>query len=359
MTKQGSIDCRPRADGTTAWRVRWTDTLGRHTRTFETAPEARMFLARIGLERAKGTYQPPSQATIESVVGTYLERSRGRLSPSTIRNYAERARLHIYPYIGTVAAERLTTPQAQAWIDDLVQKGLGPGSVQPIVSVLMASMNEAVRVGTLQHNPARGVRVPTIRQDAPLTWTAEQARTVLRCVADEPMWHAVYLLMLTVGMRPGELRALQWRDLDMARNRLHIRRTTSVREDGTMGTREGTKRGTGRLVVLGDVVVDALRRWRGDASDPFIFGGASALPRHTWDRYHAALLDRAAVPKINRHAMRHTCASLMMDRGVHPRVVADVLGHSNITMTLNRYSHVSDAMQSSAAELMRDMLGED
>ena len=351
MSGRGTIDRRPRANGTVAWRARWTDAGGRHTRTFERREDAVAFLATVDQQRAHGTYRPPSRVTVKDIVETYIARSRDRLQPSTVRVYSIRARHHIYPTLGGVIADRLTTPQVQAWIDGMRDGGtLSASTMHAVIAVLTAALAEAARIGVIANNPAQGIRRPTIRTGSAEVWTIPEVRAVIRQAAKVPMTHALYRLVLAVGLRPGELRALRWDDLDVERRRLHVRRTTAVTESGSVHVRAGTKRGKGRVVRLSPELVEVLLAWREKTTGPYMFGGTSALGDYAWRKLHAALCRAAGVPVIGLHGLRHTAATLLMEQGVHPRVVSDVLGHSGVSITLDRYSHPSDDLLGTAAD---------
>jgi integrase len=82
------------------------------------------------------------------------------------------------------------------------------------------------------------------------------------------------------------------------------------------------------------------------------------LSQQAWKRLHDAMCDRLKITRIRLHDIRHTAATLMLERNVHPKVVSDILGHSSVTMTLDRYSHVSEALQRGAIDSLEAMLSD-
>lgn len=348
------IERRTRANGSTAYRVRWSDEAGRHTRTFDTEAAAAAFLADVAARKARGTYTPPSPVTVAEVLDRYLDHHETRLAPATVKLYRHHAKVRILPALGRTPADRLTTPQVQRWLDSL-RGTAAPGTIRISRAVLSSALAHAVRLGVIANNPAQHTWLPMGEGKKITTWTEPQVRAVFDAVT-EPLWQAVYSLALTAGLRPGELRALQWADVDEAGCRIHVRRTVADSEAGRY-VKAGTKRGKGRVVRLAPEVmrlVLALPR-----TGPYVFGGADYLRQWGWIREHKRICQAAGVPVIRLHDLRHTCATLMMERGVHPRVVADVLGHSGVTITLDRYSHPSDTWQGTAADAMRALLDED
>jgi integrase len=140
------------------------------------------------------------------------------------------------------------------------------------------------------------------------TWDARQVASVLKAAASDE-WEALWRLALLTGMRRGELLGLRWADVDLDAGALAVRRTLS---------RGATSRlGAGEPKTVG--------RFR-------------------------QLIDRAGVPAIRFHDLRHTCATLLLAEGVHPKVVQERLGHANIAETLDRHSHGAADMQRHAAD---------
>jgi integrase len=144
-------------------------------------------------------------------------------------------------------------------------------------------------------------------------------------------------------MRRGELLGLQWADVDLAGRWLSVRRSRGARGMGDV------KGGHGRQVRLTEAAVDALGAISGGDGQVFTTSvGTPPIPRNV-PRAFEAPLTRANMPRIRFHDMRHTAATLLLKRGVHPKMVADLLGHTSVTVTLNAYSHVTAGMHAQAA----------
>ena len=182
---------------------------------------------------------------------------------------------------------------------------------------------------------------------------------------------ALYVLAVTAGLRQGELLGLKWEDIDFERETLQVRRALlgSKKGDPIFGAPK-TAKGK-RSVKLTGKALEALRghrelqvteRQRLDElwqEHGLIFTTRIGTPlnRHNLvNRSFKPLLGRAHLPNIRFHNLRHTCATLMLSGEIHPKVVQELLGHANVTITLDTYSHVLPNMQGEAAGKMDSML---
>jgi integrase len=199
------------------------------------------------------------------------------------------------------------------------------------------------------------------------TWKAEELARFLTGIEDDRLAGAWWLLA-TTGMRRGEVLGLRWQDVDLDAGHLSISRTlitTDVQRVGEPGMAWGTpKTGKGRRkVALDPGTVTALRKHRTRQLEERLAGGSAyedgdlvccledGRPLHpkTFSYYFGRHVRRLGLPKIRLHDLRHTHATLALKAGVHPRVVQERLGHANVSITLDTYSHVDLDMQAIAA----------
>lgn len=221
----------------------------------------------------------------------------------------------------------------------------------------------------IARNPCDAVDAPRPRPAEMTTWTAEQAQAFLEATADDPH-AALWRLALLTGMRRGELLALRWQDIDIDRAVLGVRRTLTRDRDGHWTYGEAKSAAGKRSLSLPPSCVAALKRHKasqsarrlhwGDAwqesGHVFDRGDGAPLPQSTSDHQFRRLLDRLTLPRIRFHDLRHTAATLMLEEGVHPRVAQQRLGHSNVGVTLKRYSHVAPSMERDAADRLEARL---
>jgi integrase len=199
-----------------------------------------------------------------------------------------------------------------------------------------------------------------------------EARTFLKAAKESgDRFEALYVLAITTGLRRGELLGLSWDDADLEQGTLRVGRAL-VRERGrhTLGETK-TRRGR-RQVNLTPRTVAVLKDHRARqleqraeragmyADHGLIFSseiGTPLNPENLVKRSFKPLLKRAGLPEIRFHDLRHTCATLLMGRGVHPKLVQELLGHATIAMTLDTYSHYLPSMGNQASGAMGEALG--
>lgn len=381
----GSYHYEGEADGLHKVKARWREhganRSKRFTATTRTEAEdlAVDFLLATHRTRRDGRYVAPAGMTVSDVVEAHLERCAGHLTGRTVKTYRERTRSMIQPYLGNRPARDLTTLEVQQWIDRLgvethMVKGkrvrkFAPASIHPAIAVLQGAYREAAILGIVPANVVQGVRRPKIPRKEVQVWTQDDARKLLHAVNGDDRFDALYTVALASGMRPGELRALQWRHVDLQRGVIHVR-TTITRDDGNSEQIvDRTKRGRGRVIAISDAVVRKLtwhkarqaeRRlmastWE-DLGLVFDRGDGHWLYQSHWQRRHRVLCAEAGVPAINHHALRHTAATIMLESGVHVKVVSEILGHASIQTTLDIYSHVSESLQRSAVDVVSGAL---
>jgi integrase len=199
-----------------------------------------------------------------------------------------------------------------------------------------------------------------------------EARTFLDAAREaEDRFEALYVLAITTGLRRGELLGIRWDDADLDRGTLRVGRAL-VREGGRYVVGETkTKRGR-RRVNLTPRTVAALKAHRKRQLEQrvrlaslyedhgLIFASEKGMPLNPENlvkRSFKPLLKRAGLPEIRFHDLRHTCATLLLSRGVHPKIVQELLGHATIAMTLDTYSHYLPSMGDQASGAMGDAFG--
>jgi integrase len=200
-------------------------------------------------------------------------------------------------------------------------------------------------------------------------FTVDQARTFLAAIRDERL-AALYILTLSCGLRRGEVVALRWPDVDLDQGRLAVSHTLTKVRGGWQLTEPKTD-SSRRVIRLAGLAVDALRAHRIKQVEDrlaagsmwqdsgFIFTTAVGTPVDGNNLHHSykRLLRNAGLPTMSFHALRHSAATLMLALGVQPKVVAEMLGHSRISVTMDIYAHVLPHLQEEAAARMNALLG--
>lgn len=365
---EGSIAERVTKDGVVRYLARYHDGDRVRSRTFATLDEAEDHLRGIGRAKRSGRYVPTAEWTVAEVVSDYLERGRDRWKPNTYATYQTILHQVIVPSIGKDRVTELTARRCQHWIDGLTRT-YSPARIEIIRAVLTGALKEAVRMDVLPANPLAGVRMPRKRRADRQTWHAADVAAIMRASKPEPMMHAYYAVALTTGMRPGEIRALMWDDIDLDAGRVIVRRSMTRDEHYRPVVGDTTKTGRVRVVAVPDRAVLALRRYRAEQTERrlrtehwadtglvFDRGDGHVMAQQTFARHHRAMCDRAGVPYTSPHGMRHAAATLLLEAGVDVKVVADTLGHSTTTTTRDIYQHTSERLQRTAADTLGALL---
>lgn len=364
---EGHIKERERADGSVRYQARWYEPQpgGRDklvSRSFGTRDEAEDYLRQMARDKRDARYVSTTGITVERVVRDYLARGKSRWKASTYATYRQRADTHILPALGPLRLVELTTARVQHWMDRLGSQ-IGAKTIEDTARVLNGAMSDAVRLGLIPTNPVTNTRGPSSRQTAQVTWSADDIARVLEATTRNAKYHALYHVALTTGMRPGEIRALQWPDVDLTERTITVRRTITRDELNREIVGTTTKTGRVRTVAIPETTARTLRRWKAAQAEEqlaagtwdsrqFVFtgDGGKFLGSTTWQHRHTEAIRRAGVVPISLHGMRHSFATAMMAQGVHPLIVSRVLGHSKIETTLNVYSHPDDVLQRTAID---------
>lgn len=343
--------------------------------------KAQATLTRVLADYQDGRGLPLTRQQTETL-GQYLTRWLGihshQIRKSTARQYSRVVDKRLAPGIGHLPLTQLRPDVLQAYFiqeHDARRNDNRPGhlsvrSVQIEYAVLRRALNDAVRWGLIDHNPLRAVDQPKPPKPEFHPWSPQDADQFLRH-AEGSRFYAIYLLLLTTGMRIGEACGLRWADVDLDA------RTITVQHTLLYGRHEGlhlgpTKTGRGRMVPIGPDTARVLRHHRvqqaqarllaGSAwqDDGFMFTTALGQPLNPTGAVYTTfrrLTTGAGLPPIRLHDLRHTSATLLLQAGVHPKVVQERLGHSTIQVTMDTYSHVTPTMQRDASERIDAIVG--
>lgn len=294
-----------------------------------------------------------------------------RLRPATLSSYRETMRLHVVPTLGRVKLRTLTPGHVRKLISDKTSSGLGPRSVQIVHSTLRTMLSEAVREELVERNVAAVVRSPSVEHVEVRPWSPEEAAAFLQSVAEHRLY-ALFAVGVALGLRKGELLALRWSDADLEAGLVRVRQTVQ-RLPGiglTFGPPKSAR--SRRVIPLPAASIRVLRAHRArqaaemlalgpiwvDSDLVFTSAVGTVIEPRNLTRFFDELIVRAGVRRIRFHDLRHTCASMLLAQGVPARVLMDVLGHSQLAITTDLYSHVMPTALREAAAAMDRALGQ-
>lgn len=319
--------------------------------------------------RQDGMPMANERETVANFLAKWLEASASQLRPRTHLRYEQLLRLHAVPQLGKLRIARVAPQHLQRLYADRLAAGQSPASVKQLHAVLHKSFSDAARWGVVVRNVVDLVSPPRVVRSKIRALDPDQSRQLLRYALDDRL-SALYVLALSTGMRQGELLALRWRDVDLDRGSAQVRGTLQRTKGGFVVAEPKTAQSR-RQVLLSTACASALRRHRAqqaqerlqlgpawlDADLVFTNGiGGYLEERNVVRRSFQPILAEAGLPRIRFHDLRHTAATLLLGEGVHPKVVSDMLGHSQISITLDLYSHVTPTMQRAATDAMDAIL---
>ncbi|MGO9178720.1 MAG: tyrosine-type recombinase/integrase [Candidatus Limnocylindrales bacterium] len=331
-------------------------------------------------DRLHGTLDPGTASHSDTLndltLGAFLEDwltdvVRLSVRPRTYVSYCYIVRLHLAPGLGHRPLAALSPADVQAFLNAKSAAGLSPRTVAYLRGVLRQALGHAERMDLVFRNAARLARPPRIPRRPVSPLTVEQARTFLLAIRGDRL-EALYLVALGVGLRQGEILGLRWPDVDLVAGSITVRYALA-RIDGQLVLVEPKSASSRRVVPLPAIVRDALTAHRlrqtqecltllPQPPDPFadlVFTTTLGTPLDgiSVTRRFQRILRAAGLPRQRFHDLRHACATLLLAQGVPARVVMETLGHSEISFTLNTYSHVLPALGRQAAERMDEVLG--
>jgi integrase len=328
-----------------------------------TQAEARERLDAARTAKRAGRLRAAKSQVVGDYLDAWLETKRHSIRPSTYVNY-QTASKWLSPHVGKRRLDKLAPAHVQQAYGDMLDRGLSKRSVQICHVVLRMALKRAVKLGLAAYNPTDDVDAPRPSRRAHTVLTLEQARILFESTGGDALW----VTMLTCGLRIGEALALRWEDVNLDERTLRVQRAIQRQTGKGLVLIEPKTAAGRRTVILTALATDALRTHRtrqlkhrlslgGLWEDHgLIFCtdfGKPLDPMNAYHRFHKAL-DKASLPRIRQHDLRHTAATLMLSEGIHPKVVQEMLGHSNINLTLATYSHVLPTMQRDAADRMDD-----
>lgn len=296
-------------------------------------------------------------------VGEYLERwlensVKGNVSPRTYTNYRLQVRRHLTPAPGRIKLKDLTPFKIQGLYRSKLGAGLSNASVRYTHDVLHRALKQAVKWSLVPRNVAEAVDPPKVRREEVTPLSSEQSRRFLAAARGD-RFEALYVVALTCGLRQGEVLGLKWSDLDLGAKTLRVNRQLQrLRRDGDSPgqlTFAEPKNASRRTVPLTATAVEVLKRhgvrqakekMRAGAlyeDNGLVFASEIGTPldaQNVVNRSFKPLLRRAGLSSIRFHDLRHTCATLLLAKCVHPnKLVQALLGHASISMTMDLYSH--------------------
>lgn len=329
------------------WQAVWEENGRTVTATFETYDEADLHASRAVVGAAEGTWitKDKLDVTLRDMWDVWIAAKAGR-SASTLAGYKS-AWARIEPEFGDTPCWRIERAKITAWIPTLTTtKGCKPGASKPLGSgsqrkigiVIRALLDQAEELDVIPKNRMRSTDVPRQSKAERRYLSIREIDRLLAAAEGEPQVSLMINVLLSTGLRPGEAKGLQVKDLDAMRGRLSIRRDVDP-----LGHPDETKTRNHRDVpVGGDLLLDLEDAAEGKAPDDWLLTDEHG---HVWTttRWRAkwrGVCATAGIHGVTTYELRHTAASLAIAAGADPKSVQLMLGHASAAMTLDVYAHL-------------------
>lgn len=342
----------------------------------KTKKEAEALLAKLIAEIEQGTYVAPSKATLAEWLRRWLDMAKPQLAVRTWERYRELCEHHIIPALGATRLHKLAPLHLQTFLNRLLESGrkdgkggLSPQTVHHIHRLLHRAFEVAVKLQVLARNPCDAVEPPKVPRREMKALDEAGARALLEAAAGTRLYPIVYLALAT-GLRRSELCGLRWQDVDLENCVLYVRRTLHpTKSQGLVEKAPKTHR-SARSVPFPADVAQVLREWRKQQLEErlrlgaayrvtdYVFTeeeGGPVHPDRLTQRFEA-LVQKAGLPRIRLHDLRHSTATLLIRAGETLKTVQEVLGHSSIRTTGDIYAHVLPDHLRAAAEKLGALL---
>ena len=308
--------------------------------------------------------------TVETWMDEWFENvAKLKVRPSSHQTYRGYIDHHIAPNIGNISLEKLSTMDLQKLYRKLMNKGrverieakdqpkgLSAKTVRNINQVISSAMDFAVAQKIIHENPCKAVALPKVEHKEMQTIPAEQLQAFL-AEAKATGVYEMYYIELATGLRRGELLGLKWTDIDWKNGIIKVRRSIA-RVNGEIVESPLKTKNSYRAVTISPQAIEVLKQQKAKTNDAYVFPSPNGGPisPDSVNNMLKRVLERAGIPKVRFHDLRHTFATIALQNGVDIKTVSGMLGHFSAGFTLDTYAHVTTSAQKEAAATMGNIL---
>ena len=325
-----------------------------------TLKQAKDELRNIENQLARGIYIPTKEVlTFNKLASNWLEYKKANIRGSTWRMYRGHVKNH-FDYVNDLRINRITVVTVEKYISDRRKKGISLPTLRKSLITFGQVMKYAIRHKYIDHNPVTEAEKPKDqgKEEAPVirVLRPSEINVFLNAVTDVK-FKTLFMLAIMCGARQGELFGLKWSDILWKNSQVHIQRTFNN------GSWYRTKsKNSNRKIDLGPTVMMQLKEWKLACPSnelDLIFPNESGNPLHHEHVRRSNFwpaLDRAALPRIRFHDLRHSYASLLIAQGENIKYIQIQLGHSKPTITLDVYAHLFEDQNPESAKRLDDKI---
>lgn len=290
---------------------------------------------------------------LKELLQTWLNKyAKLTLKPRSYNGYADIIRLHINPILGEYDIQNITPTILQDYVIEKLKSGnfithqpLASNTVCRIVSVLKQAFNLALNLDLISKNPTSSIKLPATKEKEVLALTREEQKTLEEyCLKSIKNNYIGIIICLYTGIRLGELLALTWEDIDFNKNYLYIKKTSyTIKKNGknTIITDTPKTKKSNRLIPIPTKLIQFLAIYKSKSTCEYIIHTYKNKMAETrsYQRSFESILNKCKIKHYNFHCLRHTFATRALELGMDIKTLSEILGHTNVAITLNRYAH--------------------
>lgn len=283
--------------------------------------------------------------TVKELFEEWLSAVKLRVKKSTYANYRMKADKHIIPQFGDMRYENLTIQMLHNFIEKKLKTGLSTKYVSDIIIVFKSMAKYISRVHGFK-NPIADVVLPkTDKKEMNLFSDIQQKKFCRHLLKSIDNTSISILISLYTGLRIGEVCGLKWSDIDFEKSIITVRRTVQRIRTGASGTKliidTPKSRSSQRVIPIPAFLIDILRKFRKCEDFHILSGSKKIIEPRTMQRRFKTMLEKAGLPSINYHSLRHMFATNCIQLGFDIKTLSEILGHASVETTLNMYVHTS------------------
>lgn len=285
--------------------------------------------------------------TVEQIFSEWFQSIHHRVKESTAANYRMKAEKHVLPAFSDMKADAVTETDVYDFIASRQKSGLSNRYISDILIMMKSVFKYASKTYHFL-NPLDGITLPKMQKPEIELLDEKQQGKLQQYITENPNHSTLGIaLSMSTGIRIGELCALQWEDIDLEKRILTVRKTMQRIQtpDGETKTKltiaEPKSESSKRKIPIPDCVVSILEKFRGKAKEYLVSGEERPVEPRTMQYRFASILKNVKLPSVHFHALRHMFASKCVKLGFDIKTLSEILGHSKVEITLNRYVHSS------------------
>jgi len=295
--------------------------------------------------------------TVGELFEKWFSAIKFKIKNSTHANYRMKVDKHILPYFGGIRYDQLSVDLVHEFIESKLKSGLSAKYVSDIVIVFKSMSKYVYRVYGYK-NPFENVILPKVKkQEIKLLSDNQQEKLCSHLMQNMNNTSLCILLSLYTGLRIGEICGLKWGDIDFGKSILSVKRTVQRihTEKGRTSLIIDTPKSktSQRLIPIPAFLMKLLREFRSVDNMYVLSGDSNVIEPRTMQRRFKTILKKACLPSVNFHCLRHSFATNCVKVGFDIKTLSEILGHSNVETTLNRYVHSSIERKAECMNLLK------